>query len=170
MKREDTSNFIEGNDWGLSYQNLGSFISFPSFVIGLIWLGLVVKLRVSILNPGYCNRDLNDQSKTSTFTFQLTPPLRSRSRVDFGGFFDKQGYHRLSPTSGLSMSIRHDLYFVCKVASVWLISLTITDTSYPQFLSKFVQLHRSSSYLIQILIRISYWLNLLRLVGFPCCF
>jgi hypothetical protein len=45
-------------------------------------------------------------------------PLRSRSRVDLGEFFGKQGCHRLSPTSDLSMSICHDLYFVYKAASV----------------------------------------------------
>ena len=70
----------------------------------------------------------------------------------------KKGYHRLGPTSGLFVSIRHDIYFVCKaasvgydllqalyklviisyckVASVRLVSLTITDTSYPLILIK----------------------------------
>ena len=70
----------------------------------------------------------------------------------------KQGFHWLGPISGLFMSIRHDLYFVykvasvryellqalyklvtisyCKVASIRLVSLTITDTSYPLILIK----------------------------------
>jgi len=46
------------------------------------------------------------------------PPLRSKSKVDFGEFSGMQGCHRLSLTSSLSVSIRHDLYFVCKVVSV----------------------------------------------------
>jgi hypothetical protein len=34
---------------------------------------------------------LSNQSKTRTFIFQLTPPLRSRSRVDLGEFFGQAG-------------------------------------------------------------------------------
>ena len=90
------------------------------------------------------------------------------------------------------MSIRHDLYFVykialvrfellqalyklviisyCKVASVRLESLTISDTSYPLILIKICKVALVRLDLIQILIWISYRLNLLRLVGFPCCF
>ena len=90
------------------------------------------------------------------------------------------------------MSIRHDLYFVCKavsvrfdllqalyklviisyckVASVRLESLTISDTSYPSILIKIYKVASVRLDLIQILIQISYRLNLLRLVGFSCCF
>jgi hypothetical protein len=46
------------------------------------------------------------------------PPLRSRSGVDFGEFFKQAGLHQLGPTSGLFVSIRHDLYIAYKVASV----------------------------------------------------
>ena len=46
------------------------------------------------------------------------PPLRIRSRVDFGKFFGQVGLHQLGPTSGLFMSILHYLYLVCKAASV----------------------------------------------------
>ena len=74
--------------------------------------------RVQILNLGYCNGHLQQSTQISTFTFWLTTPLRSRSRVDFGEFFEQAGLHRLGPTSGLFVSIRHDLYFVYKVASV----------------------------------------------------
>jgi hypothetical protein len=70
----------------------------------------------------------------------------------------KQGYHRLGLTSSLFVSIHHDLYFICKAASVRsdllqalyklviisyykvesvrLVSLTITNTSYPLILIK----------------------------------
>ena len=76
------------------------------------------------------------------------------------------------------MSIRHDLYFVCKAASVRsdllqvlyklviisyckvalvrLVSLTITDTSYPLILIKICTVALVLLDLIQILIRISY--------------
>ena len=86
--------------------------------------------------------------------------------------------HRLGLTSGLFVSIRHDLYFVCKatsvrsdllqalyklviisyckVALVWLISLTITDTSYPLILIKICKVASARLDLILILIRISY--------------
>ena len=90
----------------------------------------------------------------------------------------KQGCHRLGSTSGLFVSIRHDLYFVCKaasvrsnllqalyklviisyckVASVRLVSLTITDTSYPLILIKICIVASVQLDLIQILIWISY--------------
>jgi hypothetical protein len=32
-------------------------------------------------------------TKSNTFTFQLRPPLRSRSRVDFDEFFGQAGLH-----------------------------------------------------------------------------
>ena len=144
------------------------------------------------MNPDYCNRHIYDQSKTRTFTFRLTPPLRSGSRVDFDEFFGQTGLHWLGPTFGLFVSIRHDLYFVCKaaslrsdllqalynlviisyckVASVQLESLTISDTSYPSILIKICKIASVRLDLVQLLIQISYWLNLLRLVGFPCYF
>ena len=50
------------------------------------------------------------------FTFSAPATLRSRSRVDLDELFGKLGCPRLGPISGLSMSIRHDLYFVCKAA------------------------------------------------------
>ena len=38
---------IEGKDWSPSYRNLGNFIFFSKFEIGLVQAGLVVKPRVN---------------------------------------------------------------------------------------------------------------------------
>jgi hypothetical protein len=46
IKQEDTSDFIEGKNWGPSYRNLRSFIFFSKFEIGLVRPGLVVKSHV----------------------------------------------------------------------------------------------------------------------------
>ena len=40
--------------------------------------------------------------------------------VDLDEFFRQVGLHRLGPTFGLFVSMRQDLYFVYKVALVWL--------------------------------------------------
>jgi hypothetical protein len=90
----------------------------------------------------------------------------------------EQGCHRLGPTFGLFVSICYDLYFVCKatsvrfdllqalyklviinyrkVALVQLVSLTITDTSYPLIFINICMVALVRLDLIQILIRISY--------------
>ena len=46
VKQEDTSDFKEEKDEGPSYRNLGSFIFFFKFEIGLVQPGLIVEPRV----------------------------------------------------------------------------------------------------------------------------
>ena len=108
-------------DWPASYVAMytsRSLLCVHGYHIVFSYLVITLKARHPYKYNGLWHfvNYLSDQSETSTFTFWLMPPLRSRSRVDLSEFFGKQGCHRLSPTSGLSMSIPHDLYFVCKAA------------------------------------------------------
>ena len=106
MEQEDALDFIEGKVWGPSYHNLGSFIFFSKFVTGLVRPRLVIKPRVYIVNPSYRNKHLSSINQTSTFTFWLRPPLRSRSRVDFDEFFGQARLHRMTwPLACLWVSI-----------------------------------------------------------------
>jgi hypothetical protein len=45
-KQEDMVDFIERKVWSSSYLNLGYFVFFSSFVIGLVRSGFVVKPQV----------------------------------------------------------------------------------------------------------------------------
>ena len=112
MKQENTLDFIEGKDWGPSYRNLESFVLFSKFCNQSCSTRTRSQASAIVIDMSHRS------NKQVPLLFWFTPPLWSRSRVDFGEFFGKQGCHRLSPTSGLSVSIRHDLYFVCKATSV----------------------------------------------------
>ena len=117
LKREDTVDFIEREVWSPSYLNL-SYSIFSKFCNQSCSTSTRSQATGIIYWTPAIVRHLCDQSKTRVFTFWLRSPLRSRSRVDLGKFFGQAGLHWLGPTFILSVSIRHDLYFIYKAASV----------------------------------------------------
>ena len=159
MKQEDASDFIEGKDWGPSYCNLGNFIFFSKFCNQSC--STKTRSQASGIN-------IQTSIKTSTFTFfGPVPPLGVGVEYISASSSSKQGCHRLGPTSSLFVSICHDLYFVCKAASVRsdllqalykLVIISNCEVSSVQldllqfliqvtlrFLSTFVRLHQSGS-------------------------
>jgi hypothetical protein len=117
MEREDMSDFIEGKDWGPSYHKFGGFVFFSKFedrsystrirsqASSIYWT------RAIVIDISYRS------TKSSTFTFWLRPPLRSRSRVDFDEFFGQAGLHRTTWPLSCSWVFVMTYIVTCKAAT-----------------------------------------------------
>ena len=106
IKREGTSDSIERKDWSPSYPKLGSSFFFSKFWDRSCLTRTHSQASAINTTPTIVIDISHRSTKTSIFTFQLRPPLRSRSRVDFDEFFVQAELHQMTwPLAWLWVSV-----------------------------------------------------------------